>query len=71
MFFIGNKCGLDNDRVVSKEHGKSIADELSGGRVGHHETSAKNNINVKEVRFILYLRYCNFDYYQKYTLSCI
>ena len=49
MLFIGNKCDLDHDRVVSKEHGKSVADELGGGRIGHHETSAKSNINVTEV----------------------
>ena len=49
VLFIGNKCDLDHDRVVSKEHGKSVADELGGGRIGHHETSAKSNINVTEV----------------------
>ena len=49
MLFIGNKCDLDHDRVVSKEHGKAVADELGGGRIGHHETSAKSNINVTEV----------------------
>jgi len=49
VLFIGNKCDLDHDRVVSKEHGKAVADELGGGRIGHHETSAKSNINVTEV----------------------
>ena len=49
MLLIGNKCDLDHERVVSKEHGKAVADELGGGRIGHHETSAKNNINVTEV----------------------
>ena len=50
VLFIGNKCDLEHDRVISKEQGKAVADELSGGRVGHHETSAKNNINVTPVR---------------------
>jgi len=49
VLFIGNKCDLDHDRVVSKEHGKAVADELGGGRIGHHETSAKSNINVTEI----------------------
>merc|ERR1712066_1091116 len=49
VIFVGNKCDLDNDRVLSKEQGKAVADELGGGRIGHHETSAKNNINVTEV----------------------
>ena len=48
VIFVGNKCDLDNDRVLSKEQGKAVADELGGGRIGHHETSAKNNINVTE-----------------------
>merc|ERR1711963_115523 len=43
VLFIGNKCDLDNDRVISKEQGRE------GGRIGHHETSAKNNIMVTEV----------------------
>merc|ERR1711997_1068027 len=49
VIFVGNKCDLDNDRVLSKEQGKAVADELGGGRIGHHESSAKNNINVTEV----------------------
>ena len=52
VLFIGNKCDLDNDRVISKEQGKEVAQEQGGGRIGHHETSAKNNIMVTEVRFI-------------------
>ena len=51
VIFVGNKCDLDNDRVLSKEQGKAVADELGGGRIGHHESSAKNNINVTEVRY--------------------
>lgn len=49
VLFIGNKCDLDKDRIISKEAGRLVADELGGGRIGHHETSAKNNINVTEV----------------------
>ena len=46
---IGNKCDLENDRVISKEQGKEAANEWGGGRIGHYETSAKSNINVTEV----------------------
>merc|ERR1712062_375667 len=49
VLFIGNKCDLDNDRVISREQGKEVAQEQGGGRIVHHETSAKNNIMVTEV----------------------
>ena len=51
MMFVGNKCDLDNDRVISKEQGNALAEELGGGKIKHWETSAKNNINVTEVRY--------------------
>ena len=50
---IGNKCDLENDRVISREHGREKANELSSGRMGHLETSAKSNINVTEVDTLL------------------
>ena len=50
--FVGNKCDLEQDRVISKDQGAAIAQELGGGRIGHHETSAKSNINVTSVRYI-------------------
>jgi len=49
VMLIGNKCDLENDRVISKEQGKEAANEWGGGRIGHYETSAKSNINVTEV----------------------
>jgi len=49
VLFIGNKCDLDNDRVISKEQAGEVAQELGGGKIGLHETSAKNNIMVTEV----------------------
>ena len=51
VIFVGNKTDFDHDRVVSKEHGKSVAQELGGGRIKHFETSTKNNTNVTEVNF--------------------
>ena len=50
VMLIGNKCDLENDRVISTEQGKEVANELGGGRIGHQETSAKSNINVTEVK---------------------
>ena len=51
---IGNKCDLENDRVIKKERGEAIANKLGGGRIKVLETSAKSNINVTEVA-ILYV----------------
>ena len=53
VLFIGNKCDLDNERVVPKEKAEEVAQELGGGKIGLHETSAKNNIMVTEVRFAI------------------
>ena len=38
--------------MISKEQGREVAQEQGGGRIGHHETSAKNNIMVTEVRYL-------------------
>ena len=50
---IGNKCDLENDRVISKEQGQAAANEWGGGRMKHYETSAKSNINVTEVIILI------------------
>ena len=52
---IGNKCDLENDRVISKEQGKEAANEWGGGAIGHYETSAKSNINVTEVIIFIHV----------------
>ncbi len=44
---VGNKCDLEEARVVSYELGQSVAKEL-GPTVGYVETSAKANIKVEE-----------------------
>merc|ERR1711971_437456 len=52
VIIVGNKCDLDqSQRVVSKEDGKNLANELGGGGniVSFAETSAKNDINVYDV----------------------
>ena len=46
---IGNKCDLENDRVISRERVQDLANELGIGTIRHHEISAKDNINVNEV----------------------
>lgn len=44
---LGNKCDMDEKRVVSKERGEQLAVEYG---VKFMETSAKSSINVEEVR---------------------
>ncbi|KAJ1983425.1 GTP-binding protein [Dimargaris verticillata] len=47
---IGNKCDIDEKKVISKEQGQSLADEY---HIRFLETSAKSNINVDEAFFSL------------------
>ncbi|KAJ2764695.1 GTP-binding protein [Coemansia nantahalensis] len=42
---IGNKCDVEERRVVSKEMGRALASKFN---IGFKETSAKSNINVEE-----------------------
>jgi len=42
----GNKCDMEDERVVSNERGKQLAEQLG---FEFFETSAKDNINVKQV----------------------
>ena len=46
MILVGNKCDMEDERVVSTERGKQLADQL---RLEFFESSAKENINVKIV----------------------
>lgn len=46
MILVGNKCDMDDERVVSFERGKQLAEQLG---LEFFETSAKENINVKGV----------------------
>lgn len=41
---MGNKCDMEEERVVSADRGKQLAEQLG---VEFYETSAKENINVK------------------------
>jgi GTPase SAR1 family protein len=47
MVLVGNKCDLEDERVVGKDQGQSLAKVFGG--CAFLETSAKNKINVNEV----------------------
>ncbi|CAF4897701.1 unnamed protein product [Pieris macdunnoughi] len=46
VILVGNKCDMEEERVISQERGKQLADQLG---VEFFETSAKENVNVKAV----------------------
>nr|XP_053636962.1 ras-related protein Rab-3-like [Cherax quadricarinatus] len=46
VILVGNKCDMEDERVISYERGKQLADQLG---LEFYETSAKENINVKAV----------------------
>ena len=44
VILVGNKCDMEDERVISFERGKQLADSLG---LEFFETSAKENINVR------------------------
>ena len=44
VILVGNKCDMEDERVISFERGKHLADSLG---LEFFETSAKDNINVR------------------------
>lgn len=46
MILVGNKCDLEDERVVGKDQGQGLAQQWSSSFL---ETSAKAKINVNEV----------------------
>ncbi|XP_077102160.1 RAB3D, member RAS oncogene family, a [Siphateles boraxobius] len=46
VILVGNKCDLEDDRLVAREDGQRLANELG---FQFFEASAKDNINVKQV----------------------
>lgn len=48
VILVGNKCDMEDERVISFERGKQLADQLG---VEFFETSAKENVNVKVSRY--------------------
>ena len=49
MVLVGNKCDLEDERVVGKDQGQSLARGFN--HCSFMEASAKNKINVNDVRF--------------------
>lgn len=49
VVLVGNKCDMENERVISYERGRQLADQLG---IEFFETSAKDNVNVKVKIFI-------------------
>lgn len=43
VILVGNKCDMEDERVISFERGKQLADQLG---VEFFETSAKENVHV-------------------------
>ncbi|OCT88908.1 hypothetical protein XELAEV_18017538mg [Xenopus laevis] len=52
MILVGNKCDLEDERVVGKEQGQNLARQWNN--CAFLESSAKSKINVNEVWFLLY-----------------
>lgn len=46
MILVGNKCDLEDERVVGKDQGQNLARQFNCNFL---ETSAKAKINVNEV----------------------
>lgn len=46
MILVGNKCDLEDERVVGKEQGQNLARQWNN--CAFLETSAKSKINVNE-----------------------
>ena len=49
MVYVGNKCDMHDQRKVTLAEGKSKAKHMNGTEIKLFETSAKENINVKEM----------------------
>lgn len=46
VILVGNKCDMDDERVISPDKGKHLADQLG---FDFFEASAKDNIHVRQV----------------------
>lgn len=50
VILVGNKCDMEDERVISFERGKQLAEQLG---IEFFETSAKENINVKVINIFI------------------
>lgn len=53
MILVGNKCDLEDERVVGKEQGQNLARQWNC--CAFLESSAKSKINVNEVSLMFFL----------------
>lgn len=65
MVLVGNKCDLEEERVVGKDLGKGLASQFN---CAFMETSAKAKINVNDVSFTYDLVLVNI--YREIRLDC-
>ncbi|OWK16946.1 RAP1B [Cervus elaphus hippelaphus] len=59
MILVGNKCDLEDERVVGKEQGQNLARQWNN--CAFLESSAKSKINVNEVPMILVGNKCDLE----------
>ena len=50
VVLVGNKCDMEDERVISFERGKQLADSLG---LEFFETSAKENVNVRVRKYFV------------------
>ena len=62
---LGNKCDMENHRVISKERGENLAKDYG---MKFYETSAKNNINIDNP--IMELSECIYHKYTQELTQC-
>lgn len=68
VVLVGNKCDMEDERVISYERGRQLADQLG---IEFFETSAKDNVNVKVSIFSKSSRlYENHDFSSKFKFCC-
>ena len=60
MCLVGNKCDLEDERVVGKDQGNQLSREFNN--CTFKETSAKQKINVNEVSFISEIIHISLNY---------
>lgn len=64
MILVGNKCDLEDERVVGKEQGQNLARQWNN--CAFLESSAKSKINVNEVGSLYFL-----FFFVSVLLSCL
>lgn len=60
MILVGNKCDLEDERVVGKDQGQNLARQFGSAFL---ETSAKAKINVNEVKLLFLNRKIQYSRY--------